>query len=123
MNLDELTLGQIKQLAILAAQLGVVQQAAQPCSTLGKYCVIRTYSAGVHVGVVKSRTGREVELTDACRIWSWAGAKTLSEISLRGVGSGSKVSEVVASIVLTEVIEVIQCTSDAESNLRGQKWA
>ena len=68
----------------------------------GKYCVIRTYSAGVHVGVVESHEGTEVRLTDARRIWSWKGANTLHEIALHGVGKGSRVSEPVPDILLTE---------------------
>ena len=49
--------------------------------------LVRTYSAGVHVGTLVSREGRDVVLADARRIWSWRGANTLHEISLRGVGA------------------------------------
>lgn len=84
--------------------------------------IVRTYSAGVHYGTLVSRKGREVELADARRIWSWRGANTLHEISLRGVGSGSKVSETVKSITLTEAIEVIPCTSEGAANLDGAAW-
>ena len=59
---------------------------------IGKYAVIRTYSAGVHVGVLQSQSGKEVTLTDARRIWSWRGAFTLSEISQKGVSSESRLS-------------------------------
>lgn len=88
-----------------------------------KYVVVRTYSAGVHVGVLYDRVGKEVVLLDARRIWSWKGANTLHEISLRGVGEGSRVSEMITSITLTEAIEVIPCTRDAEANLRAAKWS
>jgi hypothetical protein len=87
------------------------------------FVVVRTYSAGVHVGELKSREGKEVVLTDAQRIWSWKGANTLHEIALRGVGKGSKVSERVAEITLTEAIEVIATTDEARENLRGTQWA
>lgn len=43
----------------------------------GKYVIVRTYSAGVFAGNLKSRNGKEVELTDARRIWRWAGAASL----------------------------------------------
>lgn len=85
------------------------------------YCVIRTFSAGVHVGILESRDGREVVLSDSRRIWKWSGANTLNEIALRGIGGG-KVSEAVASITLTEAIEVIPCTAAAEANLRAASW-
>lgn len=89
----------------------------------GKYCVIRTYSAGVHVGVVSQIAGDQVVLTDARRIWRWQGRNTLNEIALRGVGDGSRVSESVPTILLTGVIEVIPATEDGERLLRAAKWS
>lgn len=89
----------------------------------GQYVVVRTYSAGVHVGVLGQRAGKEVVLQDARRIWSWQGANSLSEIALRGVGSGSRVSEVVPTILLTEAIEIIPCTADGERVLRAAQWS
>ncbi len=89
----------------------------------GPYVVVRTYSAGVHVGVLERRAGKEVTLRDARRVWRWQGANTLHEISLRGVASTSRVSEPVAKIDLTEAIEVIPCTADAEKNLRAAVWS
>ena len=86
------------------------------------YVVVRTYSAGVHVGVLQSRKGKEVVLTSARRIWRWQGAYTLHEIALHGIGQGSKVSAPVATITLTEAIEVITATGDARKNLEGAIW-
>jgi hypothetical protein len=36
---------------------------------IGRYCMVRTQSAGVFAGVVQSREGGEIVLTDARRIW------------------------------------------------------
>jgi hypothetical protein len=83
----------------------------------GPYVVIRTYSAGVHVGELIKRTGKEVALANARRIWSWQGALSLSEISQTGI-TGGKVSCVVPSIELTEAIEIIPCSKSAELLLR-----
>lgn len=88
-----------------------------------QYVVVRTYSAGVHVGELAKRSGKEVELTNARRIWHWKGANTLNEISLRGVGTGSKVSEAVSRIVLTEAIEIIPCSAEGERSLRSAAWS
>lgn len=87
------------------------------------FVVVRTYSAGVHVGDLKSHNDKAVVLTDAQRIWYWKGANTLHEIALRGVGAGSKVSERVPEIALTEAIEIINASDEARDNLRGTKWA
>ena len=88
-----------------------------------QYVVVRTFSAGVHVGVLAKRDGKEVALTGARRIWSWRGANTLSEIALHGVGSGSRVSEPVPEITLTEAIEIIPCTDAARANLEAATWS
>ena len=87
-----------------------------------QYVVVRTYSAGVHVGELVKRDGREVELANARRIWRWLGANTLNEIAVAGVGAGSKVSQAVPSITLTEAIEVITCTEAGAASLRAAKW-
>lgn len=87
------------------------------------YVVVRTYSAGVHVGVLESQKGKEVTLSSARRIWQWYGANTLHEVSLRGVGPQSKVSDPVANITLTEAVEVIRCAPEGEKALRGATWA
>lgn len=89
----------------------------------GHFSVIRTYSAGVHVGIVAHRAGTDVALVEARRIWRWQGANTLHEIALRGVGAGSRLSEPVESILLTQAIEIIPCTAEAERNLRSAKWS
>jgi hypothetical protein len=90
---------------------------------IGEFVVIRTYSAGVHCGILKESNGTAVILTDARRIWRWRGANTLHEISLYGIDMGySRISEPVASILITQVIEAIPCTPTAEKNLRQSRW-
>lgn len=86
------------------------------------YVIVRTYSAGVHCGKLVRREGREVTLTDARRIWYWRGRNTLNEIANRGVGEGSRVSEPVAEITLTEAIELIACSQESVKNLRAAGW-
>jgi len=83
--------------------------------------LIRTYSAGVHYGYLKKRTGKEVTLVNARRIWKWDGAFTLSEVATKGVSKpqNCKFSCVVPKIVLTEAIEIITITSVAEESLKG----
>ena len=84
---------------------------------IGEYCVVRTYSAGVHVGIVESCHETAVIMTNARLIHSWDGAFSLNEISLTGVGPGSKLSKPVARIGLTEAIALIPCTPLARKNL------
>lgn len=86
--------------------------------------IVRTYSAGVHVGTLHSREGREVVLKDARRIWRWRGANTLHELALHGADTEwTRISEPVPEIVLTEAIEIIPCSPDASANLSRSRWA
>lgn len=70
--------------------------------------LIRTHTAGVHFGTFEERTGQEVLLSNARRIWSWSGALSLSEISKTGLNiSASKISESVEEILLLQAVEII----------------
>ena len=74
----------------------------------GDEVIVRTYSAGVHIGTVDSRSGSEIVLANARRLWSWAGAFTLNEVSQSGVTrSKSRISRPVPKITLLNVIEII----------------
>ena len=87
------------------------------------YVVVRTYSAGVHFGELSDRTGKEVTLTNARRLWRWFGANTLHEVATNGVANNSKVSDPVPQITLTEAIEVITCSAEGEAKLRVAPWS
>jgi hypothetical protein len=89
-----------------------------------KAVLVRTYSAGVHYGELVSRTGKEVTLKNARRIWRWFGAWTLNEIATAGLDiEKSKIAAPVSSVVLTEAIEILDCTPAAIKSLESAKWA
>lgn len=125
MNLDDLTIGEARKLACMfgSQQLVGAGGAGACCEFTGKYVVVRTHSAGVHVGVLKSRNGQEVVLTEAKRIWQWQGANTLHEIALSGIDKSSKVSDETDSILLTQAIEIIRASKDGEKILRSRGWS
>jgi ferredoxin-fold anticodon binding domain-containing protein len=110
MSLDNLTFGEIKQIAKMFNNSEIKNENPM----IGKYCVIRTYSAGVHIGIVESINGTEVLLKNARRIWRWSGAFTLSEVSLGGLDAKeSRISDTVKEIFLTQAIEIIPATEKA----------
>lgn len=91
----------------------------------GKIVLVRTYSAGVHVGELVSRSGAEITLKDAHRIWRWRGANTLNELAIRGASTTewTRISErSPGEVALTGAIEVIDVTVDAAVNLRNPRW-
>lgn len=91
---------------------------------IGKQCLVRTYSAGVHFGTLISFKRRQVVLSSARRIWSWHGANTLHEIATAGLDvNKSRVSVPVDEIVLTEAIEIIPMTDAAVSVLQKCGWS
>lgn len=87
------------------------------------FVVIRTYSAGVHIGYLKNRNGQDVELIDSVRIWQWEGAFTLSQLAMEGTNEPGKCtfSMAVNSIILTEAIEIIETTEKAKKSLLSVK--
>jgi len=75
---------------------------------LGSEVIVRTYSAGVHIGSIIERAGQEIKLGNARRLWSWQGALTLNEVSSLGVNrERSKISKPVQEITLLQAIEII----------------
>jgi len=94
-------------------------------AVLENYVIVRTYSAGVFAGNLKSRDGKEVILNNARRLWYWDGAASLSQLAMEGVSKpdNCKFPCEVSEIVLTEAIEVIKCTQKAyESIMEVKVW-
>lgn len=86
---------------------------------IGQKVVVRTYSAGVHIGLLEAKAGKEVRLKDAHRAWYWKGAFTLNEVATKGVAKGSKIGVAVPSIELTEAIEIIPISDEAFATLEA----
>jgi len=88
-----------------------------------KYVIIRTYSAGVFAGYLKSRDGKEVELVHARRLWKWSGAASLSQLAMEGVKNPDecKFPCEIDSVILTEAIEIISVTEQARINISEVK--
>lgn len=97
----------------------VIEQIGQ--NLLGKYAIVRTYSAGVFAGTVSERNGKEVVLTDARRIWYWDGAASLSQLAMSGPSKpgNCKFPEAVHEVLLTEVIEIIPTSTNGERSIKS----
>jgi len=88
---------------------------------MSNYVVVRTFSAGVFAGYLESRSGREVVLTNARRLWYWAGAASLSEMAMSGtkLPSECKFPVAVDRVLLLEAIEILDCTEAAKISIEG----
>jgi hypothetical protein len=86
---------------------------------IGKYCMVRTYSAGVFAGVLEERDGKEVRLTNARRMWSWCGAASVSQLAQNGTSrpKDCKFPTTVDEVFLSEAIEIIPITDAAKASI------
>lgn len=84
-----------------------------------RYVIVRTYSAGVFAGWLKSRKGQEVILTNARRLWYWDGAASLSQLAMQGVSApqNCKFPCEVSQVELTQAIEILDVTEKARKNI------
>lgn len=121
MELDKLTIGEVKQLISMFGQSSNNSVEGTLNSMIGKKVIIRTYSAGVWFGELSEKAGKEVILKNARRMWKWWAKEgiSLSAVSLYGVKhSESKIVEAVDSIWL-EAIEILPCTDVAIKSLES----
>ena len=92
-----------------------------------KNVIIRTYSAGVHFGVLVHKeytpAGTIVILKNARRIYSWKGANTLSDLATLG---SSEIDECNISLPVKQIeltaIEINDMTKVASDNLFGSDY-
>lgn len=88
------------------------------------YVIVRTYSAGVFAGYLKSREGKEASLVSARRLWYWDGAASLSQLAQEGVSNPENCKFAVpADITVTEAVEILAVTSKAQESIAGvSEW-
>lgn len=81
-----------------------------------KYAIVRTYSAGVFAGYIKSKKGQEVVIKNARRLWYWSGAASLSQLANEGVKNPDqcKFPAPVSEIEVTQAVEILSVTKKAQ---------
>ena len=92
---------------------------------VGRYCIIRAEGAGVFAGTLTEKSGNEVSLVNARRLWYWDGAASLSQLAVEGVSKprNCKFTITVPDITILNVIEIIPCSPVAEANIKAvQEW-
>ena len=114
MNIEDLTLKQIKEIQ----QIFPSSANNQTHPMLGKRCLIRTYSAGVHIGDVvwiNPENSMEVKLENSIRLWKWeGGGLSLSAVANNGI-KGGRLNKT-GDVFLTNAIEYIPTSSEAEQS-------
>ena len=118
-SIDNLTFGELKQIAAMFSNQPTPPQGLN--GMVGKKCIVRTYSAGVWFGTVSEKSGDEVIVTNARRMWRWWAAESisLSAVAIHGIKqSDSKIAAPVESVWL-QAIELIPATDKAISSIEG----
>lgn len=119
----ELSISDLKEL--ISALAPTAQPGSAPAKDiaadmLGKYVIIRTDSAGVWAGTLAEKSGNEVILKDARRLWYWKAVSgiSLSAVATVGIDPNSKITQPVEFVWL-EAIEIIPLTPDASTSIKG----
>ena len=107
-------------------QIYVLKGEQEPAESVDgmEYKIVRTYSAGVFAGYIKSRKGQEVEMVKARRLWQWYGAMSLSELSVEGTTQPNDCRFAVeVDVTLINAIEILSVTNKAKKSIQGvKKW-
>lgn len=120
MNINDMTIGQAKE---LASMFGGRSGCQQDHPFIGKYVIARCYSAGVHAGEVVSVDGENVILKNSRRLWNWKAADgvALSGVAQHGLAKKSecKIDSLNPEIYLTGVCELIPCAPGVEKTINA----
>ena len=127
MNLDEMTIGQFKELKELFTKDTELKE-KEKHGAIGQYCIIRTYASGVFFGRVKSvlpNDGRSrCELQYVRRLHRWKTIKgiSLSDLALHGIDvENSKICSELPCHFIEDAIEFIPATEDTIKQIKGAK--
>ena len=87
---------------------------------IGEEVIIRTYSAGVWFGRLKEKSGNEVILTEARRMWRWHAKESISLSGVARHGINQKKSRICGALnsIWLEAIEIITLTEEAAESIR-----
>ena len=105
MNINDLTLGQLKEINSLFVSNNDQGETGLNCM-IGKKVIIRTYSAGVWFGTLEQKDRNEVILANARRMWQWWAKEgiSLSSVSVNGIKhEKSKIAEPVEAVWLEAI--------------------
>lgn len=125
MNIDNLTFGELKQIAAMFSGSAPAMQNSTDNFMIGKHVIIRTYSAGVWAGLLEQKSGNEVILSSARRMWQWHAAESISLSGCAVYGINQSKSRIAPAVEKTwlEAIEILPLTAVAHESIMGAKNA
>lgn len=119
MDINELTVGQAKQLAAMFGNSEKSDSVA--ASMIGKYVIIRSSNEGINAGYVLAADETGVVLKNARRIWYHRPADKSESwyegVANHGLSSDSKISGVVSEKAIIEKYSITVCTNVAQKSI------
>ena len=110
----------LKELAELLGMKNTAAESGLNSFAIGQEVIIRTDSAGVWFGRLKVKSGNEVILTEARRMWRWWAKESisLSGVALHGIKQEhSRIAGAVDSVWM-QAIEIIPISGKAAELIR-----
>ena len=121
MDIDNLTIGQVREISSFIGAGSPQNTSAGLNRMIGKKVIVRTYSAGVWFGLLAEKSGSEVIIESARRMWRWQTKESvsLSSVAIHGVdNSRSKIAQAVDEQWLN-AIEITPCDPLAIKSLES----
>ena len=110
----------LKEIAELFGMKNTAAESGLNSFAIGQEVIICTYSAGVWFGRLKEKSGNEVILAEARRMWRWwaKDSISLSGVALHGINQEkSRIAGVVESVWL-QPIEIIPVSGKVAESIR-----
>ena len=127
MDIENLTIKQAKEIAKTFGRIGDgdAQSVSGLSDFIGKYCIVRTYSAGVWAGFLEQKYRNEVIIANARRMWRWHCAESISLSAVAEYGIDQKKSKIAVAVasVWLEAIEIIPCTDASYTSINDAQIA
>lgn len=123
-NIDDLTIGQLKQIQAMTASTTQSQSSLQS-RAIGKYVIVRSRNEGVNAGILVEADETGCVLKNAKRLYrpiskdrklSW-----YEGVAVSGLGDKSMVSGAVEEKVIIEDYSLTLCTEEAQESIEGFK--
>lgn len=120
MSIDNLTLGELKQIAAMFGAKPAIE--AKASNGDGRAVIVRSRDAGVLFGEFAGNDGETIHLKNARQLWQWHAAKgiTLIDVATHGVKADKcKFSPSEATVTVFKACALIDCTDTASASIRS----
>jgi hypothetical protein len=122
MNINDLTLGEIKEVAALVGCAQPTENLGVATRYVGKYVIVRSRNEGVNAGKVIEADSTGVLLEDARRLW-WHRPKSKEDSWYEGVAKHGISNDTKCSCprdkAIIEDYSMTVCSSESEESIRS----